>query len=115
MGQYPDNRCSDHILLLVCNSLTSPGITPGIPDKNAYKPQGKGVMGGLGISGQSTQVAAFPAATAAALVIFLMFLMLFITFSFLSVHDRPVAFGLGNKKGNVPSPYAGTPELQQGL
>ena len=83
---------------LVCNRLICPGIAPGIPDKNAYKPQGKGVMGGLGISGQSTQVAAFPAATAAALVIFLMFLMLFITFSFLSVHDRPVTFGLGNKK-----------------
>ena len=30
MGQYAGNRCSDHILLLVCNSLTSPGIAPGI-------------------------------------------------------------------------------------
>ncbi len=37
-GQY--DNCSDHVMLLVCNGLTSPGIAPGIPDKNAYHFQG---------------------------------------------------------------------------
>ena len=37
-GQY--DNCGDHVMLLVCNDLTSPGIAPGIPDKNAYHFQG---------------------------------------------------------------------------
>jgi hypothetical protein len=58
-----------------------------------------------GIIRQMNPTHAFPAA-AAAFLIFLMLLMVFIMRSFLAVHDRPEASGLGNKKGNVPSPYA---------
>ena len=81
MGQYPDKRCSDHVLLLVCNSLTCPGIAPGIPYKNRYHFQGKGGMGGLGKSGsgKKNRVPALPAT--AALLIFRMFLALVITVS----------------------------------
>jgi len=96
-----------------------PGAPPGIPDKNAYHFQGEGTIGGSrgfgmpGIIRQMNPTHAFPAA-AAAFLIFLMLLMVFIMCSFLAVHDRPEASGLGNKKGNVPSPYA-APEFQPAI